>query len=373
MKIAKSLGVILGLAMVAIGAGTADEVSPLYPMVEPSRSGYFRVSDVHELYWEVVGNPDGTPVIVLHGGPGGSAGPDMRRFFDPERFHVLLFDQRGAGRSKPRGEWRDNNTQLLVEDVNLLRAHAGFDGKAILFGGSWGTTLALAYAESHPDRVSGIVLRGVFLATRDEIDHFYHGGASRFFPENWNRLREIVPEPQNLNYPAQLFEMITGDDAVLRDRAIEGWAYYEIRMSSVGMTDEATWEIIERYRDAMMPFALLENYYMMHGCFLEEGQLLRDAHRIAEIPTFIVNGRLDPICPPRTAYELAQRLKRVELELPESSGHSQNEPESLAALVRGVEWVADQIQAGSGGASGAGGPDPAPYCPGDGRTASSGI
>lgn len=347
MRIMRSVVVALGLAVVAVGACTPHDASPLHPMLEPSRSGYFRVSDVHELYWEVVGSPDGVPVIVLHGGPGGSAGPDYRRFFDPERFHVLLFDQRGAGRSRPKGEWRDNNTQLLVEDINLLRAHAGFDGKAILFGGSWGTTLALAYAESHPERVSGIVLRGVFLATRDEIDHFYHGGASRFFPENWNRLREIIPEPERLNYPAQLFELITGDDPVLRERAIEGWAYYEIRMSSVGMTDEATREIIERYRDRMMPFALLENYYMMHGCFLEEGQLLRDVHRIADIPTFIVNGRLDPICPPRTAYELAQRLKRVQLDLPDSSGHSQNEPATLAALVRGVEWVADQIEKGS--------------------------
>lgn len=353
MSIGKSVVVALGLAVVAVGACTPYEASPLHPMIEPLRSGHFRVSDLHELYWEVVGNPDGVPVIVLHGGPGGSAGPANRRFFDPERFHVLLFDQRGAGRSRPKGEWRDNNTQLLVEDINRLRAHAGFDGKAILFGGSWGTTLALAYAESHPERVSGIVLRGVFLATRDEIDHFYHGGASRFFPENWNRLREIIPEPERLDYPAQLFELITGDDPALRERAIEGWAHYEIRMSSVGMTDEATRAIIERYRDHMMPFALLENYYMMNGCFLEEGQLLRDADRIADIPTFIVNGRLDPICPPRTAYELAQRLERVKLELPEMSGHSQDEPESLAALVRGVEWVADQIEAdartGSGG------------------------
>jgi proline iminopeptidase len=360
MRIGKSLVVNLGLALVAIGACAPPEASPLYPMVEPSRSGHLRVSDLHELYWEVVGNPDGLPVIVLHGGPGGSAGPDMRRFFDPERFHVLLFDQRGAGRSKPRGEWRDNNTQLLVEDINALRAQAGLEGKAILFGGSWGTTLALAYAESYPERVSGIVLRGVFLATRDEIDHFYHGGASRLFPENWNRLREIVPEPESLNYPAQLFEMITGDDPTLRDRAIEGWAFYEIRMASVGMTDEATLEIMERHSDFMMPFALLENYYMMHGCFLEEGQLLRDVHRIADIPTFIVNGRWDPICPPRAAYDLAQRLRRVKLEMPASSGHSQNEPATIEALVRGVEWVADQIEADSGGDSGVGGPDPAP-------------
>jgi proline iminopeptidase len=344
----RKLVVALGFALVAVGACAAEEVSPLHPMPEPSRSGYFRVSELHELYWELIGNPEGLPVIVLHGGPGGKAGPETRRFFDPERFHVLLFDQRGGGRSRPQGEWRDNDTRLLIADIDRLRAHVGMAGKPILFGGSWGTTLALAYSETHPERVGGLVLRGVFLATRDEIDHFYHGGTSRHFPENWNRLREIVPRPDRLDYPRQLFELITGDDPGRREAAIDAWATYEIRMASVGMTEERTRQIVERYHDEMMPFALLENYYMMNQCFLEEGQLLRDVHRIADIPTFIVNGRLDMICPPRAARELARRLRRVRLELPEGTGHWQQEPAIVEALVRGLAWVADQIEAEPG-------------------------
>ena len=339
----RSACALLGLSLLAGGACAQPSAGPLYPPIEPLRSGYLQVSDRHELYWEVCGNPEGIPVIVLHGGPGGSADEGMRRFFDPERFFVLLFDQRGAGRSRPAGEWRENTTQLLVEDVNTLRQHVGIEGKAILFGGSWGTTLALAYAETHPDLVSGLVLRGVFLATREEIDHFYHGGAASLFPDNWERLRSILPRPDSLDYPRQLFEMATGDDPEARRKAIEGWAYYEIRMVSVGMTDEQADGIIRQFSDHLMPFSVLENYYMMNDCFLEDGQLLREAASIAHIPTFIVHGRFDAVCLPRSAYRLAKALNHVKLELPPATGHSQREPANTEALVRGVEWVAGQL------------------------------
>ncbi len=319
-------------------------VSPLYPPIEPLRSGFLQVSDVHEIYWEVCGNPEGLPVIVLHGGPGGTAGPRMRRFFDPERFYVLLFDQRGAIRSRPVAEWRDNTTQLLIEDINRLREHVGIDRKAILFGGSWGTTLALAYAETYPEHVGGMVLRGVFLATQQEIDGFYHGGTAVLFPDNWERLRKILPEPESYTYPRQLFDMATGDDAIARKKAIEGWAYYELRMASIYMTDESTEEMIRELSDYLMPFAVLENYYMMNNCFLDEGQILRDVARIAHIPTFIVHGRFDAICQPRSAYQLAGQLQRVKLELPAAAGHLRDEPPTTEALVRGVRWVADQLQ-----------------------------
>jgi proline iminopeptidase len=319
------------------GAEAKDE---LYPLVEPLRTGYLRVSDRHELYWEVCGREDGVPVIVLHGGPGASAGPDMRRFFDPDRFKIILFDQRGAGRSRPIAEWRENTTQLLVEDINTLRGHLGVTGKAMLFGGSWGTTLAVAYAEEHPELVGGMVLRGVFLASRGEIDHFYHGGTAAFFPENFAKLQGIMPRPESRDYPRQLFAMIESGDKAARSRAIKGWAYYEIRMARMSMTAEYCREIVEKYD--MTAFSVLENYYMMNGCFLEEGQLLRDTGRIAHIPTFIVNGRYDVICPPSTAHALASRLETVRLELT-IAGHSQSEPENTAALVRGVRWVAERI------------------------------
>ena len=332
------------LVLFAAGAIAQADGSALYPEIEPLRSGYLQVSELHEIYWEVCGNPDGIPVIVLHGGPGGSAGPRMRRFFDPERFCIILHDQRGAGRSRPTAELRRNTTQNLVADINRLREHLGIVRPAILFGGSWGSTLALAYAEAHPELVAGLVLRGVFTARRKEIDYFYHGGAAVFYPEVWERLRAIIPDPEGLDYPRQLFEMTQSDDPEIRQRAIDGWARYEIRMVSVGITDEITEEILNDYD--MTAFSVLENFYMMNGCFLEEGQLLRDADRIAHLPTFIVNGRFDAVCPPRTAYALARRLENVVLELPQDAGHSDFEPSIEEALVRGAAWVADQIEGG---------------------------
>jgi proline iminopeptidase len=273
----------------------------------------------------------------------------MAAFFDPERFYLILHDQRGAGRSRPRAEWHDNTTQLLVGDIDRLRDHLGVEGQVMLWGGSWGTTLALAYAETHPEKVSGLVLRGVFLATKAEIDHFYHGGASLFFPDAFERLQKALPHPERHDYPQQLFDLAQSSDETIRQRAIDEWAYYEIRMSSVGMTDERSQEIVDTYD--LTAFSVLENYYMSHSCFLEEGQLLRDAHRIAHIPTFIVNGRFDVVCPPRAAYQLASRLRNVEMELTAEAGHSFRERTNTAALLRGTRWVADQVESAADRAS----------------------
>ncbi len=319
-------------------SGAADS---LYPPIEPLRSGYLKVSKIHQLYWEVCGNEKGQPVIVLHGGPGGGATPVMRRFFDPEHYKILLFDQRGAGRSLPKAEWKDNTTQLLIEDINRLRKHAGIKGSAILFGGSWGTTLALAYAEAWPDLVCGLVLRGVFLGTKAEIDHFYHGGTADFFPENFKKLQSVLPDPAKKNYPEQLFAMCQSKDPALREKAIKGWAYYEIRMCFLDMTDEDCGKIIEMYD--MTPFSVLENHYMMHNCFLKEGQLLNNIDKIAHIPSTIVNGRFDVICPPKTAALLASKIKTVKIEFP-VAGHSQNEPGNTKALVKGIKWLRKQIE-----------------------------
>lgn len=340
-------GLFFILATVTVCAPSQTSDSPLYPEIEPYNSGYLQVSDIHSIYWEECGNPKGIPVIVLHGGPGGSSGPHMRRYFDPERFRAILFDQRGAGRSKPVGEWRENTTQDLVADINLLREHLGVEGKAILLGGSWGSTLAVAYAEAHPELVAGMVLRGVFLASKAEIDYFYHGGATLFFPDNWEALRAVVPDPDSMNYPQQLFEMTQSEDPATRKKAIEGWAYYEIRMVSVGMTDQYARDIVEEYSDEMMPFSVLENYYMSHGCFIDDDQLLREAGLIADIPTFIVNGRYDAVCPPRTAHALAARLNDCVLELADGAGHSEREPAITAAIVRGIKWIADKVESGS--------------------------
>ena len=323
------------------GQGAARQTGPaLYPEIEPLRTGYLQVSDLHSLYWEVSGNDEGIPVIGLHGGPGGSAGPEMRRFFDPERFRIILFDQRGAGRSRPAAEWRENSTQLLIEDINALREHLSVDGPAVLFGGSWGSTLAVAYAEAYPELVSGMVLRGIFLGSKREIDHFYHGGTADVFPENWERLRGIVPDPDQPDYPRQLFQMTQSEDPQVRQRGIDGWAWYEIRMVSLEMTDEMCQQIVDDYD--MTTFSVLENWYMMNGCFVEDDELLRNADRIAHIPTFIVNGRFDLICPPVTAVALAERLDRSRIELPVAA-HGQSEPAITEALLGGVRWVVRQL------------------------------
>jgi proline iminopeptidase len=332
------------VGLLAANRGPAGEKEVLFPPIEPLRSGFLRVSDLHEIYWEVCGSETGIPVIVLHGGPGARLHPEMRRFFDPAKHRIILFNQRGAGRSRPSGEWRENTTQLLVEDIGKLREHLGVGGKAILFGGSWGTTLGIAYAEAHPDLVAGLLLRGVFLATDGEIDYFYRGGTALHFPENFERLRGLLPHPERPDYPRQLFEVMTeGADPAVREKAIRDWARYEIRIGSLEMTDEACDDTIAHVPvDALRAFSVLESRYMAERCFLEEGQLLREAGKIAAIPTYIVNGRYDVICPPRAARELAGRLREVKVEMP-VAGHSQNDPANTEALLRGARWLSERF------------------------------
>jgi proline iminopeptidase len=303
----------------------------LWPEIEPFETGYLQVSELHEIYYELCGNREGKPVIVLHGGPGGSCSPYYRRFFDPEKYFIVLHDQRGAGRSKPYAEIRENDTWNLVEDINRLRAHVGVDGKAVLFGGSWGATLGLAYAEAYPENVSGLVLRGVFTATREEIDHFYHGGVRTFFPEVYDRLVNSLPDPDRRPLPQYLFELIESDDQSVRDKFAYEWARYELRIAALHFTDEQVEEFLESYNP--LAFARLENYYMANGCFLEEGQLLRDAGRLADMPVIMVNGRYDVVCPPVTAYRLHGKLPESRLVLAESSGHWMGEEAIQSALL----------------------------------------
>ena len=303
----------------------------LWPPIEPYRTGYLKVSDIHELYYELCGNPEGKPVIVLHGGPGGSSSPYMRRFFDPSRFHMVLYDQRGAGKSRPFAETKENTTQYLVEDIERLRNDLGL-GKIILFGGSWGTTLALAYAETYPENVAGLLLRGVFTASKAEIDHFYHGGVRTFFPDVYDRLVSALPDPDRRPLPAYLLELTQSGDPESRMKYVRAWAEYEIKISSLSLTDEEVARILKE--EDLTAFSTLENYYMANGCFLEEGQLLRDAHKLAQIPTVIVNGRYDVICPPVTAYRLHQLLPQSKLVLAESSGHWMGEPAIQSELLK---------------------------------------
>ncbi|UCF79827.1 MAG: prolyl aminopeptidase [Candidatus Eiseniibacteriota bacterium] len=308
----------------------------LWPEIEPFQSGYLKVSDIHEIYYELCGNPRGTPVFVLHGGPGAGCSPYYRRFFNPEKFLVVLHDQRGCGRSRPFAELRDNTTQHLVQDIETLRTHLELD-KIILFGGSWGSTLALAYGETYPEQVTGMVLRGIFLATQEEQDHYYHGGVNQFFPEAYERLLSALPDPAGRPLPDALLEQLQSEDEGVRDRCSIAWVKYTARIGGLQAGDEWVDEIAKSERAGfIITLALFENYYLANGCFLEEGQLLDNADRIKDIPVFIVNGRYDMVCPPVSAYRLHLRLPVSELVIAEAAGHWMGEKPIEQALLKAM-------------------------------------
>jgi proline iminopeptidase len=264
----------------------------------------------------------------------------MRRLFDPSRYRIIQFDQRGAGRSRPFADWRDNTTGLLVEDINRIRAHLRVTVPAVILGLSWGTTLALSYAQAYPENVAGLVLLGVFLCSKAEIDHYYHGGVAPFYPEAVELLRSVIPSPESHDYPRQLFELVTGPD---RDRAAQAakiFVTYEEWLSNVGGT-RATAEA-EAGDSLTRSMAVLENFYLSRGCFLRPDQLLDGASQLAAIPTFIANGRLDMLTPPATAQNLSKRIPGSKLDIVPASGHvdigvalaAVRATDSLAVLLR---------------------------------------
>jgi proline iminopeptidase len=305
----------------------------LWPEIEPHQTGHLEVSGIHSIYYEVSGNPRGKTVFVLHGGPGGSSSPYYRRFFNPETFRIVLHDQRGCGKSTPYADIRENTTEHLVADIERLRTHLDA-GTILLFGGSWGATLALAYAEAHPENVSGIVLRGVFTATSDEIDHFYHGGTAKFFPETYERFSSSLPDPQQRPIPPRLLALIEKGSDAEKLKYSRLWAAYEIKISGLDVPDDTVEDILRNSNPVAL--GLLENHYMAHGCFLEEGQLLADADRISHIRTIIVNGRYDMICPPISAYRLHRKLPNSKLVIAEKAGHWMGEPPIQRALLEAM-------------------------------------
>lgn len=306
----------------------------LWPQLKPYKTGYLKVSGLHEIFYQMGGNPEGKPVMVIHGGPGGGCSPDMFRFFNPEKFHIILHDQRGAGRSKPYAEIKENTIQHLVEDIEKLRTHLGL-GRVLLFGGSWGSTLALAYAETYPQNVSGMILRGVFTGSKEEIDHFYHGGTARYFPENYEQLLQYIDNPEIKNYPAQLLEKLQSSDPATREKYGLAWGKYEIKISVLQIPDRVVEDIFKEWNP--YDFALLENYYMVNNCFLEEGQLLNNADELKDIPMTIINGRYDVICPPVTAYKLHKKLPNSKLIIVERAGHSASAEPLRSVLVNAVK------------------------------------
>jgi proline iminopeptidase len=330
--IASVLGVILAAAGFLVLY--TQERTTLWPDIEPYTSGHLQVSKIHEIYFEACGNPEGKPVFVLHGGPGARISPYYRRFFNPEAFHIVLHDQRGTGMSRPFLELEENTTPHLVEDIEKLRVHLQC-GKIILFGGSWGSTLALAYAETYPENVDGIVIRGIFTAAKDEMDHYYAGGVKVFFPEEYLRLEETFGPPLS---PQVILEKIQKEDSEKRYNYSKAWTAYEAKIAELHISDRDVFGMVNSKQIAglVRSLALLENHYMANGCFFEEGQLLENADLIKNIPTVIVNGRYDMICPPLNAYRLHQRLSNSRLVIVEEAGHSMSEKNIEIALLQAM-------------------------------------
>ncbi|WP_170575280.1 prolyl aminopeptidase [Ruegeria atlantica] len=314
-------------------------VQYLHPPIDPFDQRMLDVGQGHRIYMEQCGNPKGIPVVVLHGGPGGGCSPAMRRYFDPDVYRVILFDQRGCGRSRPHASVTDNTTWHLVADVERLRTLLDIDDW-IVFGGSWGATLALIYAQAHPDRVARLVLRGVFLATLAELDWFYGGGAGKFWPEQWAKFTALLTEDELSDtiraYNKRLF---SGDRAteILYARA---WSTWENALASV----HAPGGVGESPGEYARAFARLENHYFINGAFLEkDGQILDQMDKIAHIPGHIVQGRYDMICPPQAAWKLAERWPTAELKMVRNAGHALSEPGISAELVRIMDRVAEGV------------------------------
>jgi len=307
----------------------------LYPDIEPFDTGTFAVDGRHTLYYAQCGNPRGKPVVLLHGGPGAGCSARMRCFHDPAKYRIVLFDQRGSGRSTPHADLIDNTTWDLVADTEKLREKLGID-KWQVFGGSWGSTLALAYAEMHPQRVAELVLRGIFMLRRWELEWFYQEGASRLFPEAWEHYLKAIPEVDRHDLISAFQHRLTSDDEATRLAAARAWSVWEGATSFLHV-DPA---FVSGHEDAAfaLAFARIENHYFVNGGFLEvEDQLLRDAHKIADIPGVIVHGRYDVVCPIQNAWELHKAWPKAELMISPTSGHSAFEAENVDALVRATD------------------------------------
>ncbi|MFN4262657.1 MAG: prolyl aminopeptidase [Thioalkalivibrionaceae bacterium] len=298
------------------------------------------VGDGHRLYVERAGNPDGIPALFLHGGPGSGCEAWHRRFFNPERYHVVLFDQRGAGRSTPHAELTANTTAHLIEDIERLRQRFSVE-QWLVFGGSWGSTLALAYAETHPDRVSALVLRGIFLCRQQDLAWFYQSGAGRLFPEAFAEYVAEIPEGGRIDLIGAYHARLTDPDPRVRQSAALAWSRWE----GVTATLHPNSEVVNHFTDPQVALALarIENHYFVNAAFLEPNQLLRDAGRLAHIPGVIVHGRYDVICPVDQAIALHQTWPRASLEVIPDAGHSAAEPGIARALVAATDRFAAEL------------------------------
>jgi proline iminopeptidase len=315
------------------------ELRTLYPEIEPFESGFLDTGDGHRVYWERAGTRGAKPAVFLHGGPGGGISPKHRRLFDPARYDVLLFDQRGCGKSTPHAALDNNTTWHLVADIERLRTLMGVD-KWLVFGGSWGSTLALAYAETHPERVSQLVLRGIYTLTKAELDWYYQFGVSEMFPDKWERFLAPIPEAERHEMMAAYHRRLTGPDRAAQIAAAKSWSLWEGETITLLPEPETSGGFGED--EFALAFARIENHFFMHAGWLDEGQLLRDAFRIADIEGTIVHGRYDMPCPLKYAWGLHKTWPKADFLLIEGAGHAYSEPGILDALIKATDKYAEK-------------------------------
>ena len=315
-------------------------MASLYPPIQPYATHSLAVAPPHVLHVEECGDPDGLPVLFVHGGPGAGCEPWHRQFFDPEKYRIILFDQRGAGRSTPHAALENNTTADLVADMEVIREYLGVD-RWLLFGGSWGSTLSLVYAEAHPERVLGLVLRGIFLCRPEEIRWFYQEGASHVFPDYWEDFLRPIPEPERDDLLHAYHRRLTGDDEVARMAAAKAWSLWEGRTATLRQRRA----VLEHFGDphTALSLARIEAHYFVNDAFLEPNQILRDAPRLADIPGILVQGRYDLICPLQSAWDLHRAWPQAELQIVPDAGHAASEPGIVDALVKATRRMLREV------------------------------
>jgi proline iminopeptidase len=306
----------------------------LYPALHAYHHFSLPVDDIHEIYIEECGNPDGIPVVFLHGGPGAGCESYHRRFFDPDGYRIILFDQRGCGRSTPHAELENNTTSHLISDMEQIRKKLGID-KWVLFGGSWGSTLALAYAQAHPDQVSGVIVRGIYFSTKKEIQWFYQQGTSAFFPDYCQDFLAPIPAEEHDDLLKAYYQRLTGSDEIARIRAAKAWSLWEGRTATLTLSES----LMNHFSDphSALSIARIEAHYFVHNGFMEDNQLLDNISTIGHIPCSIIHGRYDMICLPENAAKLHQKWRNSELTIVEASGHAASEEGIISELVKATD------------------------------------
>lgn len=313
----------------------------LFPEIKPYKRHQLKVSEIHELYVDEAGNPDGLPVLFVHGGPGSACDASSRRFYDPSNYRIITFDQRGCGRSTPHSSLEENTTEDLIEDIEKIRQYLAVE-QFVLFGGSWGSTLSLLYAQRYPQHVHAMVLRGIFLCRQVDLDWLYRDGANRIFPDSWDEFQRAIPEAERGDLVEAYYNRLTGEDELARMAAAKAWSAWEGNCSKLRPSAEAMAKFTKPHN--AMALSRIETHYFMNKGFIEENQILRNMDAIKDIPGTIVHGRYDMVCPLDNAYLLHHHWPASELHIVRDAGHSASEPGNVDALIRATHDIAKNLE-----------------------------